>query len=95
MVVAVNESVLFFNFVGRKFGVGGSVAFLEVFTDFGKGFFALMLVVVAGFGNGIGGSVALVLYLLTEFFVVDFVVVLTLYVGSEFFREFLGVGTWA
>ena len=89
VVVAVNERVLFFDFVGREFGVSGSIAFFEVFANFGEGFFALVLVVVAGLSNGVCRSVALVLYLLTEFFVVDFVVVLALHVRAEFFREFL------
>ena len=89
VVVAVHEAVLLFEFFGSEFGVCSSVAFLEVFTDFGEGFFALVLVVVAGFGNGVGGLVALVLYLLTELFVVDFVVVFALHVGAEFLGEFL------
>ena len=89
MVVAVDECVLFFEFVGREFGVCCGVAFLEVFTNFGESLFALVLVVVAGLCNGIGRSVALVLYLLAEFLVVHLVFVFTLDVGAEFLHEFL------
>lgn len=62
----------------------GSIAFLKSFAYFGEGIFALVLVVVAGFGNGVGGLVTLVLYLLAEFLVVHLVVVFALDVGAEF-----------
>ena len=87
VIVAVNESVLFFKFFSGEFGVRSGVCFFEVFThgfeSFGTGVLlqGLLCDVVAGL-------IAVGFHLFAQCFVVHFVAVFALHVGAEFLHEF-------
>ncbi len=87
VVVAVDKRILLFEFVFGKSAVCGSICFLEILAYLREGIFACMLVAVAFERNLICLVVAFLAHLLAKFFIVGFVAVLALHVGSELLRE--------
>ena len=61
--------------------------FFSFLADLGEGLFALVLVVVAGFGDGVGRGVAFLLHLLAELLVVHLVAIFALHVGAQLLHE--------
>ena len=69
--------------------MGSGILFLEILTDFRKSLFALVLVVVAGLGDGVGLVVAGFADSFTELLVVHLMTVFALHVSAKLLGEFL------
>ena len=88
VVVAVDEGVLFLQFIGSHVGMSLGIANLEVLADGFESLGALVLL-QSLLCYVISGLVALLLHLLAKVLVVHFVAVFALHVGTQFLAKFL------
>ena len=79
--------IFLFQFLFGKVAVRCCVRFLEVGLYLVEGFFAALLVMVAGLGYGVALVVGLLAELFAQLLVVYLVAVLALHVGAELLRE--------
>ena len=87
VVVFVDQTILLFEFLGRKVGVGGGIGFLEVFADSLESVHACVLFKPL-LRHLVARLIASILHLLAQFLIVHLVAIFALHVGAEFFRKF-------